>query len=411
MTKLKQLFQSYHPLVNALMLGTVFITLTMTMSMPFLAIYLKETTTLDYAMIGLIIGAGPLAGTLGGFVGGILSDFFGRKKLMIFSLLVLALSFAGFVYSSQPVFLLCLSMLRGIANGFFNTISKALMGDLTPEDQRFRMFSHRYLANNIGWVIGPIVGAFLGIGGSAGTFLLTAGVYVLYVLVLIFLFRVYGASDLPDDGEGCREEQAEAVSLVQMWRVLRSDTALFCFIIGGILLTTVHGQMSVPLSQYLKEHFDDGVKLFGLMMSVSAATVVIFQAVITRIVERYTLFRRISGGALLMAAGEVGFAYSTEWIGLFAAIIVFTFGEILVLPAEYAQIDQITPQGMRGTYYGAQSFSEFGNFLGPWISGMLMAAFSGQVMFLANAAIAIFSLSFYWLGQRIYLASRLKIQL
>lgn len=45
-----------------------------------------------------------------------------------------------------------------------------------------------------------------------------------------------------------------------------------------------------------------------------------------------------------------------------AAMIVFTLGEILIIPAEYAQIDQIAPPRMRGTYYGAQSVSELGNF-------------------------------------------------
>jgi hypothetical protein len=43
-----------------------------------------------------------------------------------------------------------------------------------------------------------------------------------------------------------------------------------------------------------------------------------------------------------------------------AAMIVFTLGEILIIPAEYAQIDQIAPPRMRGTYYGAQSVSELG---------------------------------------------------
>ncbi|MDS9996828.1 hypothetical protein [Bacillus atrophaeus] len=62
MNKLRKYFQAYHPIVHIMMLGTVFISLTSSMSIPFLAIYLSETSQLDFATIGLIIGAGPLAG-------------------------------------------------------------------------------------------------------------------------------------------------------------------------------------------------------------------------------------------------------------------------------------------------------------------------------------------------------------
>lgn len=74
----------------------------------------------------------------------------------------------------------------------------------------------------------------------------------------------------------------------------------------------------------------------------------------------------------------------------------------MIVPAEYAQIDQITPPSMRGTYYGAQSVSELGSFLGPWAGGMVLSAYGGPVMFLVMAVLAMVSIVFYWLGRRLY---------
>lgn len=394
MNRLSGYIHSFHPMVHVLMIGTVFTFLTSSMSMPFLAIYLHQTAHLDAATIGLIIGAGPLASTLGGFIGGVLSDFFGRQRLMLLSLLILALVFAGFVYTSNPYLLLGLSVLRGLAGAFFTTISKALMGDLTPEQLRFRMFANRYFAINLGFSIGPMVGALLGIGGSTITFFLTACMYLLYLLSLLFFFHRLNVQENHHPTE-------EKLTVARSWSVIRSDRVLLLFLIGSILLTTVHGQMSVTLSQYLESHIEEGVKLFGVLMSLSGFTVILMQIPFTRWTERFTLFQRMVLGCSLFAAGEVGFALSTGWVGFILAMFIFTCGEIIVVPSEYAQLDQITPQGMRGTYYGAQGFSELGSFLGPWIGGMIMTKYSGPSMFLFMAVLAIVSLIFYGKGRQI----------
>ncbi|MED4827377.1 MFS transporter [Bacillus atrophaeus] len=313
---------------------------------------------------------------------------------MIISLLVLAIVFIGFVYIESPLFLLFLSILRGVSTSFFNTISKALIGDLTPEDQRFRVFSTRYSAMNLGFSIGPMVGAFLGIGGSSITFLLTSSVYLVYSIILVFLFQSFSVQQNT-------ELNAERIGLAQAWNVVRSDKVLFFFILGGIMLTTVHGQISVPLSQYLKENIVDGVKLFGLLMSINGVTVIILQVPLTRWSEKFSIFHRIILGSSLLTLGAVGFAFSAGWAGFILSMIIFTLAEILLVPAEYTQIDQITPHGMRGTYYGAQSFSEFGNFLGPWIGGILLSAYGGTTMFLTLGAISIASLFFFSKGRKL----------
>ncbi len=395
MKTVRAYLQAYHPVVHLLMAGAVFVTLTSSMSLPFLAIYLSETTELGIAAIGLIIGAGPLAGTIGGFLGGVLSDLLGRQKLMILSLLVLALTYVGFVATANPMLLLFISVFRGLAGSFFNTISKALMGDLTPEQLRFRVFANRYMASNLGFSIGPMIGAFLGLGGSIFAFSLAAAVYVVYAGVLALCFRAFGVKE-----ESQRRE--EDVTVVRIWQGLRQDVVLFLFLIGGVLLMTVHGQMSVTLSQYLSDNLTDGVKLFGLLMSINGITVFLLQVPLTRWSEKLSLFQRIVLGSLLLAAGEAGFAFSIGWTGFIVSMAIFTLGEILIIPAEYAQIDQITPPGMRGTYYGAQSFCELGSFLGPWAGGMILSLYGGPAMFLTMAAIAVASLIFFWKGRQLH---------
>lgn len=61
------------------------------------------------------------------------------------------------------------------------------MADLTPDHKRYKMFANRYLALNMGFSVGPMLGALLGIGGSTIAFVLTSVVYIIYAVVLFFL--------------------------------------------------------------------------------------------------------------------------------------------------------------------------------------------------------------------------------
>ncbi|MCK9912530.1 hypothetical protein MXD81_25475, partial [Microbacteriaceae bacterium K1510] len=65
-------------------------------------------------------------------------------------------------------------------------------------------------------------------------------------------------------------------------------------------------------------------------------------------------------------------------------------------------IDRLAPEGMRGAYFGAKSFNNLGQFIGPWLGGILMATYGGSSMFMVIAIITMCSNIFFWSGQRAY---------
>lgn len=397
MNNMKRLLSAYHPIVQILILGTAMVSLTSAMSIPFLAVYLNEHTQLSYAVIGMIVGAGPLASTVGGFIGGILSDRFGRKVLMFGSLCSLAVVFVLFILVTNPLLLFLLSMTRGLATSFFSAVSKALMGDITPQERRFKLFSTRYLAVNLGYALGPIIGANLGLEGSSIAFQLTGMVYLFYAFILFIGFKKYSIVKSEES-----DEQEDGITILGALNTIRRDFILLFFILGGISLTVVHGQMSVYLSQYVSEQFEEGVTLFSYLLSIHGFTIVLLQAPITKMLERYKGLQTITMGSTLFALGEIGFAFSTNESLLMVSMIVFTIGEILVIPSEYALIDAITPEKVRGTYYGAQEFTQLGGFLGPWFAGLILSSYGGKAMFMAMSGISLFSLLFYAKGWKMY---------
>lgn len=133
MNRIRHFLSSYHPLVHTLLFGTVMARAASSMSMPFLALYLVATTDMSKGMIGLVIGASSLAGTVGGFIGGTLSDRIGRKAVMQGALFTWAAVFVGFSLVTHPLLFLLLNLISGLCRSFYEPVSQALMADLTEK--------------------------------------------------------------------------------------------------------------------------------------------------------------------------------------------------------------------------------------------------------------------------------------
>ncbi len=398
MGRMREFVQEFHPIVHSLLVGTVFARAASSMSMPFLAIYLSKHTSMDPMMIGFTIGAGSLAGTVGGFVGGTLSDLLGRRRVMLGALYVWTFVFFGFAVGSSAWFFLLLNLLSGLCRSFYEPVSQALMADLTVPEKRLRVFSLRYTAINIGVAIGPIIGAYLGFVAGALPFLVTSAVYLVYVLSLQYLLHRFGIKKI----EGQKKEH---VTFASACNVVIRDVALRLFVIGGVFGAIGYSQMTITLSQFVEQKFADGVQLFSILMSVNAIVVVALQMPLAKWAEKRTPLQSIMAGNLMYALGDIGFACANSWTLFILSMVVFTIGEILVFPASNVFIDRLAVEELRGAYFGAQSFSNLGHFLGPWLGGYLLAHYGGSTMFVTVAAISLSGTLFYWGGQRRYEAN------
>ncbi|MCY7798453.1 MFS transporter, partial [Bacillus haynesii] len=162
-------FSRLHPLIRFLLIGTLVTKAAKSMTTPFLALYLHMKTGADFGTIGLVIGLGYFASTVGGVVGGALSDRIGRKKVMLSSIFIWSFVFILFGLVHDFMWFLLLNILSGLCHSCFEPVSKALMAELSEREMRFRIFSLRYLAINIGAAVGPLLGLVIGLGYFAST--------------------------------------------------------------------------------------------------------------------------------------------------------------------------------------------------------------------------------------------------
>lgn len=356
------------------------------MTIPFLALYLHNELDADPLTIGLILGLAPLFSTVGGFIGGYLTDRFGRKIIILITLFSWSLIFLGFAFSQSLVVFGILSAANGLGRSFFEPATQALMIDYTEQSKKRRLFSVRYTAINVAAVIGPLVGVWISALASPQLpFIITAVMYAVYGIALLFILK----SVTP------QHRTAAPKRIGDVFKVVFSDKKLLYLLAGGILISIGYSQFDSTLPQFVNMTVEDGVKLYSALIAINAIVVLVLQLPLSMISERISMLHTLVIGILFFALGFVLFNLADSWTSFIVAMIIFTIGEIFAFPMMNALIEEIAPEHQKATYLGASQLKNMGGFIGPILGGWLLI-YAQPAVFHITAIILLCSLPIYF---------------
>ncbi|MEQ6289080.1 MFS transporter [Vogesella sp. GCM10023246] len=381
----------FPPLVQQLLLSSFVLSISRALVSPLLVLTLGRQLQLAAQQIGLLLGAVLLAATLGGLYAGYLVDRADRRRLLQAALLAIGVGFALLPACRHTALAAVALLLVELAFVLFGIAIKALLSDSLPPAERSRAFSLRYTLANVGYAIGPLLGSLLAAGQMAWAYWL-AGLLALLSLPLTRLVpRGHAAAQ-------ASQPQQFAATL----QLLRRDHTLVLFTIGSLLACVVHGRFSDYLSLYLLQSHSDAevLRWMSALITCNAVTVVLCQYWLGRLLRPHNLLRWIMLASVLLAAGLAGFALSPSlwlWCGW---MVLFTLGEILLVPAEYLYIDAIAPEQLKGSYYGAQNLAQLGAAGSPVLAGLLLTAMPGSAMLWSMLLLTLLGALFVWQADR-----------
>ncbi|HDS1819434.1 TPA: MFS transporter [Pseudomonas putida] len=385
----------YPPAVRLLLTTTFTLTLARALTLPYLVVYLADNFQLPMSQIGLVIGGALIIASLLSLYGGHLVDTVRNHTLVIASTLVFALAFIGAIASrSAALFFLCLVLIN-LALAVVDIAAKAGFCALLPVEERAEVFAIKYTLSNVGYAAGPLLGVALLELNDHLPFIASA---------LIGLGMGMAYQRLGDRGLLAGAPAQSGAGFGQVALGLARDRRLVCFTLGGVLSAVVFGQFTAYLSQYLvvTTSPSEAARLVGYLVTTNAITVIALQYLIGRRISRQRLMPWLLAGMGLFIAGLLGFSWADTVPMWCLAMLVFTLGEIIVIPAEYMFIDLIAPEHLRGVYYGAQNLSNLGAALGPVMVGFVLGQWWPGAIFYLLVLSVILAGVFYWRGTRRY---------
>ncbi|WP_442112829.1 MFS transporter [Pseudomonas sp. NUPR-001] len=383
----------YAPQVRLLLATTFVLTLARAITLPYLVVYLAENFALDISGIGLMIGGALIVASLLSLYGGYLIDTLRSYTVIIVSTLVFTLAFIAAIASRELSLFFISLVLINLTLAVVDIAAKAGFCALLPLEERSEVFSIKYTLSNVAYAVGPFIGVALVTLDGHLPFLLSAALGLLICLC----YRHWGERSARAQLEG--NPQAGFLSIGGQ---LLKDRRLICFTLGGALSAVVFGQFTAYLSQYLvvTSNPSEAARYISYLVATNAVTVIALQYVIGRRISSRQLMPWLLAGMALFLVGLLGFSVAQTLLVWCLAMLVFTLGEIIVIPAEYMFIDSIAPEHLRGVYYGAQNLSNLGAALGPVICGFALAHLVPVATFYLLIAAVVLAALFYYLGAR-----------
>ncbi|HLG32675.1 MAG TPA: MFS transporter, partial [Ignavibacteriaceae bacterium] len=154
---------------------------------PILPAFATKVLGVDEAAIGIAIASYSFIQFIFNPVFGKLSDKHGRKPVIIFCLLMNALGYVIFAFTSSYILLLISRIVAGIG-GSSISVAQAYIADVTTKENRSKGMGLIGSAFGLGFVFGPLIGGFLAEYGYLVTGLAAGGFSLIaFVVTLIFL--------------------------------------------------------------------------------------------------------------------------------------------------------------------------------------------------------------------------------
>jgi MFS family permease len=381
-----------------------------TMVLPFLVLYLTRTLGITPAHAALALTVYGIAALLTMPVAGRLSDRLGPLVVMKASLLMSGVLLLLFPLAHHFAAILVVTFFFAMLNESVRPPSLALVSDLVGPPQRKAAFALSRLAVNLGMSIGPAIGGILAVFSFRSLFFVDGATSILAGIWLMLapwpkLARKprpnaasaedwEAAEDAEDVGREIEAESAAPLAAphpVADLSAFRNRRMLY-FLAALIPVQVVFFQLTSTLPLFLVRNLHLPESVFGTVFTLNTLMIVAIEVPLNTAMAHWSHRRTLVLGALLYAIGFGSYAIVTGPAGVFAGVVIWTFGEMILMPGSSAYAAEIAPPERRGEYMGLYTMSFSIAFsLGPFLGAEILQRWGSHVLWTTAFASGIIS--------------------
>jgi predicted MFS family arabinose efflux permease len=305
------------------------------------------------AGVGLAVGAFAVTALVLRPYAGRLSDRIGRRPLLVWGALGVAVTLAAHAVVTDLAMLVGLRLLLGVAEAFFFVAGFAAVADLAPEGRTGEAISFNSLSLYLGIALGPIIGhQLLDLGGFGIAWLGGAGLALAAAALAARVPETRRPTTRDTGPTPLVHRSAIAPSLALCSGLVAMS--------GFLAFVTIHATENLGLDGASGVLF-----LFGI-------TVVASRIVLARVPDRVAPFRLGALALTLNAAGLLVVVGLGSVTGLAIGAVVLGIGVALTTPAFFAAVFARVDPAERGSASGTASlFIDLAFGVGPMVLGVV----------------------------------------
>jgi MFS family permease len=366
-TKIKRGYKEYPKPFKVLVLATFIDRLGGFLLFPFFAVYIIERFGVEMTQVGILFSMFAGGSIIGSTIGGALADKYGRRSMILLGLISSGIGSILMGLVDDLILFLIIAAILGVLGDLGNPARQAMVVDLLPKDKQAEGFGLLRVAVNLSATIGPILGGFL---ASESYMLLFIADAVSSLITAFIVFSVI--PETKPEKQDDKPEESVLKTIIGYKEVLK-DSVYIMFLAVSVITVLVYMQLYSTLSVFLLTVYEFPKEGFGILVSMNALMVVLFQFWITKRISKYAPMKMMAFGTLLYMIGFGMYGFISEIYLFFVAMFILTVGEMIVIPVSQAAVALFAPEDKRGRYMAVYGFSwSIPNLFGVILAGLVM---------------------------------------
>ncbi|MCE3281949.1 MAG: transporter [Chitinophagaceae bacterium] len=313
-----------------------------TMVLGFMTLYCVDGLGLKVSQAGIVMASFGAGSILGGFLGGKITDRFGFYYLQVGALVTGGIMFIVVGYLREFIPLCIGTFVLSLCNESFRPANSTAIAHYSTIGNRTRSYSLNRLAINLGWAVGGALGGFLAEFNYNALFWVDGITNIVAAVMMLLLFAPV------------KKQRATTHEQKLPVRSPYSDGQYMFFILIVVLFAVCFLQVFGMQTLFFEQEWRISKTNIGILIAANGLLIAFVEMVMV-----YHLEKKRSGlyyirvGALFTGLGYAMVnVIPAGFIPAFAAVVIITIGEMLVLPFMNSYWISRTTEANRGGYAG-----------------------------------------------------------